>query len=213
MEMQHMRRCFAMMAGRSTRYAQSRFCGWTDPPLATEGRQTVLTLREALQTQGVSLPKIWFVSDRRRAIATFEIMTAGMHAPIVRLSETLREINFGHYENLTWEELPADFQSHYENCLANPTHLRFPGGESFRDFCDRVTRGLLQVLTQEGDDSAIGIIGHQGSMRVVFMVSKGLSPESFFEETPQTGSGEWVTLAIADVEAWRFKYLREYLDV
>lgn len=211
--MQQTRRCFAMMAGRSTRYAQSRFCGWTDPPIAAEGRQAVLSLRESLQKSGIGLPKVWYVSDRRRAIATFEIMTAGMHAPIVHITEALREINFGHYENLSWEEIPPDFQSHYDFCLHRPSELRFPGGESFNDFCDRVTRGLQSILADQGDNSDIAIIGHQGSMRLFFMVAKGIGPDHFFDETPQTGSGEWISLSASDVASWRAKYLREFLDV
>jgi broad specificity phosphatase PhoE len=181
--------------------------------MAAEGRQAVLALRESFQNSGMSLPKVWYVSDRRRAIATFEIMTAGMHAPIVHITENLREINFGHYENLSWDEIPPDFQSHYDFCLHKPSELRFPGGESFNDFCDRVTRGLLEILSQEGDSSDLGIIGHQGSMRLCFMLAEGLAPEAFFDVTPQTGSGEWISLSASDVSAWRSKYLREYLDV
>jgi broad specificity phosphatase PhoE len=211
--MHQQRRCFAMMAGRSTRYAQSQFCGWTDTPLAAEGRQAVLALRETFQRDGIELPKIWYVSDRRRAVATFEIMSAAMHAPVVRLSAALREINFGHYETLTWDELPADFQSHYEYSLSRPSELRFPGGESFGDFCDRVTRGLLQILAEDKDDSNIGIIGHQGSMRIFFMVANGIKLDAFFDDTPQPGSGDWISISLADVEAWRSEHLREFLDV
>ncbi len=206
------RLCFAMMAGRSTRFGQSQFCGWTDPPLAAEGRQAVLSLRQSLQKSGTELPKIWYVSDRRRAIATFEIMSAGMHAPVVRITSALREINFGHYETLTWDELPPDFQTHYEYCQSHPSELRFPGGESFLDFCDRVTRGLVEILGSDQADSSIAMIGHQGSMRVCYLASQGLSPEAFFAETPLPGSGEWIRLNQADIEGWRRQYLPEYIN-
>ncbi len=65
------RRCLVVQNGRSTRGQADRFCGWTDPPLSGQGRQAVLTLRQKLLDSGVRLPKIWYVSDRRRAVESF----------------------------------------------------------------------------------------------------------------------------------------------
>jgi broad specificity phosphatase PhoE len=201
------RRTFVVMSGRSTRGKADRFCGFTDPPLSIEGRQELLAFRERRIGEGLRLPGIWYVSDRRRAVESFEILTAGMRAPVVRLSEKLREINFGDFENLTWEELPADFQRHYEACLRSPMELRFPGGEAFRDMCERVSAGALEILSYEEDDSDIGVVGHQGSLRLWFMMAEGLPPEAFFDETPQLGDGRWVDIGVPHVAAWRRKYL------
>ena len=201
------RRCLTVMSGRSTRGHATRFCGFTDPPLASEGRQAVMALRQQLVADGVRFPQIWYVSDRRRAVETFEILTAGMRAPIVRLSEKLREINFGDYENLTWEELPQDFQRHYEACLKAPMDLKFPRGEAFRDLCERVSTGALEILSYEEDDSDICIVGHQGSMRVWHMMAAGQPPDAFFDATPELGKGEWLDISVAHVAQWRRKYL------
>ena len=201
------RRCFVVLNGRSTRGQADRFCGWTDPPLSTQGQQAVLVLRQKLQESGTRLPKIWYVSDRRRAVESFEIMTAGMHAPVVRIADKLREINFGAYENLTWEELPDDFQRHYEACLRSPMELKFPSGEGFRELCDRVSAGALEILSYEEDDSDIGIVGHQGSLRLWFMMAEGLPPEAFFNDTPELGDGRWLRIGMQDVAQWRRKHL------
>lgn len=201
------RRCYIVMAGRSTRGQADRFCGWTDPPLSAQGRHAVLALRQRLTEQRARLPKIWYVSDRRRAVETFEVMSAGMHAPVVRLSDKLREINFGQYENLTWEELPEDFQRLYETSLRAPMELKFPGGEGFREMCDRVSSGALEILSYEEDDSDIGVVGHQGSMRLWMMMAEGLPPSSFFDETPELAEGRWLELDVAHVAQWRRKYL------
>lgn len=205
-------RCFLVLNGQSTRGHADRFCGFTDPPLSEHGRQSVLALRQKLVSQDQRLPRTWYVSDRRRAIETFEIMTAGMHAPVLNISERLREINFGDYENLTWEELPTDFQRHYEACLAAPMDLRFPGGESFRDMCERVSAGALEILSYEEDDSAIGIVGHQGSIRVWQLMVAGQSPDAFFRETSEVGDAHWINIGVAEVAAWRRRYLSQAAD-
>jgi broad specificity phosphatase PhoE len=201
------RRCFIVLNGRSTRGQASRFCGWTDPPLSANGRQVVLGLRQRLTDTSTRVPKIWYVSDRRRAVETFEVLTAGMHAPVVRISDRLREINFGDYENLTWEELPPDFQRHYEVCQRAPMDLRFPGGESFRELCERVSSHALEILSYEEDDSDVGIVGHQGSMRLWIMMAEGLPPEAFFDATPELGEGRWLDIGPGHVAAWRRKHL------
>lgn len=201
------RRCFVVLNGRSTRGNADRFCGWTDPPLSSQGRQAVLSLRQKLVESGVRLPKTWYVSDRRRAVESFEIMSAGMHAPVVRITDKLREINFGAYENLTWEELPDDFQRHYEACLRAPMDLKFPSGEAFREFCDRVSTGALEILSYAEDDSDVGVVGHQGSLRLWFMMAEGLPPEAFFDQTPELGDGRWLRIGVTDVGAWRRKFL------
>ena len=206
------RRCFIVMSGKSTRGPADRFCGWTDPPLSPEGRQQILTCHQDISVSAQSLPRIWYVSDRRRAVETFEILTAGTQAPVVRITEKLREINFGIYENLTWEELPYDFQRSYETCMREPMRLRFPEGESFREMCERVSALALDVLSYQDDDSDIGVVGHQGSMRLWQMMAEGLPPETFFAETPELGNGLWLTISATHVAQWRHKYLSPELN-
>jgi broad specificity phosphatase PhoE len=164
-------------------------------------------MRQKLLEQNERLPRIWYVSDRRRAVETFEVMTAGMPTPVVRLSDKLREINFGDFENLTWEELPPDFQRNYEACLNAPMELKFPGGEGFRDMCERVSTGALEILSYEEDDSDLAIVGHQGSMRLWIMMAEGRPPEEFFVSTPQLADAQWLDISVAQVANWRRKFL------
>lgn len=201
------RKCLVVKSGRSTKGLADRFCGWTDPPLSIEGRKEIMSLRQASAEKGHRTPKIWYVSDRRRAVETFEILSAGTHAPVVRLTERLREMNFGVYENLTWEELPEDFQRHYENALTAPMELKFPGGESFVEFCDRVSTGAMEILSYEDDDSDIAIICHEGSQRIWQLIAEDLPPAAFFSSTEVAPEGLSLSIKLADVIHWRRRYM------
>jgi alpha-ribazole phosphatase len=200
-------KCLLIQHGSTTRGSDDRFCGFTDPPLSSTGRQLVLNLRERLQREGVRLPGTWYVSDRRRTVETFEIMTAGLPAPVVRLSEKLREINFGEFENLTWQELPVEFQRRYEASMTDPFDLKFPQGESFRDLCERVSSLALEILSWVEHEGDIGIVGHQGSMRLWVMMAEGLPPSAFFSERMQHGEARWIEIGADQVAQWRQKYL------
>ncbi|MBM4250479.1 MAG: histidine phosphatase family protein [Deltaproteobacteria bacterium] len=201
------RHCFTIMSGRSTRGAADRFCGWTDPPLSEDGRAQVMARRVELSREVRKLPAIWYVSDRRRAIETFEVLTAGTQVPILRIADKLREINFGVYENLTWEELPDEFQRQYELALTDPLRLTFPEGESFRDMCERVSALALDILSYQDDESDVGVIGHQGSVRLWHLMAEELPPEQFFADTPDLGQGKWITISASQVAQWRHRHL------
>ena len=200
------KKCLLMVNGISTR-GGNRFCGFTDPPLSGAGRQAMMSLRDELIGSNEGLPKIWYVSDRRRAIESFETLTAGMHAPVVRLTEKLREINFGDYENLTWDELPPDFQRSYEIAMNVPMTLRFPNGESFYEMCERVTAGALEILSFADDDSDLGILGHQGSIRLWQVIAAGLEPREFFNNQPNFATARWAEISVSDVATWRKKFM------
>jgi broad specificity phosphatase PhoE len=201
------KKCLLVQNGRSTRGTADRFCGFTDPPLSAEGRQAVLSLRTKLLNEGESLPSTWYVSDRRRAVETFEILTAGRRAPVVRLTEGLREINFGDYENLTWDELPEDFRQNYQRKMSDPIGLAFPNGESFYELCERVSLAAIEILSLEDDEANIGIVGHQGSLRVWALMVQNESPARFFDATMEAAECRWVDLSLRDVTRWRREYL------
>ena len=46
------RRCLIVISGKSTRGSEDRFCGWTDPPLSREGRQSILALGQQIEQGG-----------------------------------------------------------------------------------------------------------------------------------------------------------------
>jgi broad specificity phosphatase PhoE len=201
---QKIRRVLLVQNGESSRGHGDRFCGFTDPPLSEKGRQDVLDFLNRLGKD--RLPRCWFSSDRRRAQETFDILSAGLHAPIIRLTDTLREMNFGDFENLTWEELPPAFQRHYESCLKDPRDLKFPRGESFLDLCRRVSSGALEILAYD-DNSDIGIVGHQGSIKIWSMMANALAPAHFFEAIPEFSQGIWLNISLGDVASWRRAHL------
>src|SRR5690606_27849713 len=97
-------------------------------------------------------------------------------------------------------------QRHYEACIAAPMDLKFPGGESFAEMCERVSRGALEILSYE-DDADTGVVGHQGSMRLWMLMAQGEPPTKFFDETPELGRGLWLDIGLQQVVQWRRRYL------
>src|SRR5437868_1413233 len=84
---------------------QGRFQGQTDIPLNDTGRRQAQRLREHLA--GTSFENV-LASDLSRARETAEIVAAP-HKMAVQTDCRLRELQFGKWEGMTYEEIQATY--------------------------------------------------------------------------------------------------------
>lgn len=132
---------------------QRRYCGHADPPLAPEGRRHITRLRETRAWPGTVV-----CSDLRRSIETASLLLPRVSP---RIRPEWREINFGAWEGLTWEETGCkdpDLLRHPDFC--------FPRGETMARLQSRVERGLRDVLRMAAEECLV--IAHQGSIAAAF---------------------------------------------
>ncbi len=111
-----------------------RYCGHSDPDLNAQGRAQLTRLSQLLREEMLDTV---YSSDLRRATSTAQAIVAGRNIPRV-LRPALREIDFGDWEGLSWEEieqLDPDYAQKWVNSYPN---LPAPSGESFQDFERRV---------------------------------------------------------------------------
>jgi broad specificity phosphatase PhoE len=131
------------------------FCGHTDPPLNSVGREQAQAL--ARLSLKWNIGRI-YSSDLKRAIETAHPIAAVNGLPILVRTE-LREISFGDWEGRRWSDLRADKPD-----IAIPESLLDfcpPGGEAFPSFRDRVIR-ILTCLAGECDRQTAAVVTHLG---------------------------------------------------
>lgn len=86
----------------------------------------------------------------------------------VHVEDDLREMDFGELDGQSVED---SLRRHPELMAAlyrQPDDLQLPGGESFRDFAERVVAGFNQVLDRFAGDHLL-LITHGGVIRVLLM--------------------------------------------
>ncbi len=160
-----------------------RFCGHSDPELNERGRQQLAGLVTALSAHEI---RRVYTSDLRRAQQTAEAIAkhfeAGLHA-----RPGLREIHFGLWEGLSWNEiemrdpvLAKRWAGEYPNATA-------PGGEPFREFESRVGREIAYLL-DEATKTPIAVVAHAGFIRVVLTSLCGVSEQEAWDRTKDYGS-------------------------
>ncbi len=146
-----------------------RFAGYTDVELSEEGRRQVERLRDYLVNDKIDAV---YSSDLKRALVTAEVVTTGRDVDIISCPE-LREVNYGDVEGLTFQEIGQRYPEVAEMVVNFNLKLAFPGGESFEEFIERVTK-FLNRLKKHAPPETILIVSHSGPLRVLVCYLLGI---------------------------------------
>ena len=155
--------------GRTAWNAGQRFQGHTDVPLDDEGRAQATALAALLRGERIDAA---VSSDLARAHETARIVLGSRHVPL-RIDPDWREMRFGDWEGLTWEEIVA---ANPELDPMNATTVRAytpRGGESFAELKTRVGRAVDRIVVASGDDGAALVATHAGPLHALLEVLLG----------------------------------------
>jgi alpha-ribazole phosphatase/probable phosphoglycerate mutase len=154
------------------------FCGHSDPEINACGRRQIRDLIERMAHETIDAI---YSSDLRRAASTAESLSEAFAAPVTR-RRGLREIHFGDWEGLTWNEIErraADYARRWIEAFPN---LRAPGGESVLDFEARVQDEVDHLLVVS-EDKRIAVVTHGGVMRSALRTLCGCTGQDAWERT------------------------------
>ncbi|MCI8609778.1 MAG: phosphoglycerate mutase family protein [Firmicutes bacterium] len=187
--------------------AKKWYYGWTDVPLLPEG----VAALQNLCAQGIYPPLLdadCYTSGMVRTEQTFQVIYGD--APHRALPH-MKEINFGDWERLTFEELKSD--PHFDTWINDKTGtVAYPGGESLSTFAVRIGQGLTELLalhhlkelshSADNQDAVSILVCHGGviaaSMENMFPNEK----ETFWQWVPDPGHGYTVYLKDGKPESY-----------
>jgi broad specificity phosphatase PhoE len=121
--------------------------GWLPGRLSDAGRNNAAALGQRRCDDGLAAI---FVSDLERAIETVEVAFAGTDIPVL-MDWRLRECDYGKLNGAAAPEVHRDRRRHLD--------LPYPGGESWRQAAERVSR-FLTDLRLRWDGKRILVVGH-----------------------------------------------------
>ena len=156
-----------------------RYCGHSDPELNAQGRAQLTKLVQLLSAEPFDTV---YSSDLRRAKSTAQAIAAGRNIPRV-LRPALREIDFGDWEGMSWEQIEQLDPEYAQKWMAAYPHLPAPSGESFQTFETRILEEVNLLL--DGNPGPIAVVTHAGVLRVVLRHLCGCSePEAWRQTRP-----------------------------
>jgi broad specificity phosphatase PhoE len=156
------------------------FCGQSDPELNARGRVQLAELVKELRAENLGSV---YTSDLRRAHET-GLAIAEAFGVTCHVRPALREIDFGRWEGLRWEDIEEQDEAYARDWIAKYPHLPAPGGEDFGDFERRVLEEV-KFLELEAEIAArnIVVVTHAGVLRTILCSLQGRSREDAWEQT------------------------------
>jgi len=95
----------------------------------------------------------------------------------VQFDDDLREIDFGRWENRTFDEAAADDPALTEQWAAFDPELTFPGGENLGRFLLRVQSAADRLTADEAD--TVLVVSHGGVIRMMLCYLLGCDPRQY----------------------------------
>lgn len=146
-----------------------KYQGVTDVPLSERGHRQAACLVDYFAD--IPLDAV-YASDLQRARDTAEPLAASKDLPI-RFRSELREIHFGQWEGLTYEEITARWPGSIEHMYSNVSTVRIEGGESFGDLQSRAEQVLAEIAERE-EGKSVAVVCHGGTIRCIICSLLGL---------------------------------------
>jgi broad specificity phosphatase PhoE len=157
-----MTRCWLIRHAEPVAEASGRCYGSMDFGLSEHGRSAMAMAAEYLKDEQIAAV---YSSPLLRARESAEIVVASRSIPVELVSD-FRELDFGEFEGLTYDEIAARHPDVYREWMDAPTGVRFPKGECFEELRMRVL-SAFQDIVREKAGLTVAIISHGGVNRAL----------------------------------------------
>lgn len=171
-----MSRFYLVRHGETVWNKQSRYQGQSNVPLSDTGRMQAKILSRRLENEAIDLI---YASDLDRAIETANII-AEPHDLEVVCSKSMRELGFGIWEGLTYDEIINKWPESMKKWQNDPLNVKPPNGETLAELMER-TSDFLMAVAKNHPDKTILIATHAGPIRAILSVLLDLKWEFFWK--------------------------------
>lgn len=159
--------------GPIERKFDGRFVGATEAPLAGDAHGEIEALAKLIRDRK---PDRFLCSPQKRARQTADII-AGEVGLSVEVDPDLREVDFGRWEAMTFDEIAAADPELTERWARWEEDFAFPGGESLKDFLARVKAVAGRMAA--GSEETILAVTHGGVIRSMICHLLGLPDREY----------------------------------
>lgn len=187
--------------GETAWNAERRIQGQLDEPLSVLGHaQARATAKILVQEDFAAV----YASDLSRAQQTAEAIARLRGCP-VRLEAGLRERHYGVFQTRTYDEMRRDFPREYARFMAREIDFVLPGGESLRQFAQRVLHCVEAIVAAHAGGQVL-IATHGGVLDILHrrVTGKPLDAPRDFEipnaalNWLEIADGRWTLLSWAE---------------
>lgn len=197
-------RIYLVRHGATELTAEDRFAGSTDVTLSEEGRRQVTALAVRLRCDTLDAV---YASPMGRTVETARII-AEPHdlAPVPE--PALREIDYGHWEGKTRDEIETAYPQEYAAWQEDPLTIAPAGGESGIQVLARALPVMRRIVEQH-EGRAVLVVSHKGTNRLLISSLLGFDARGYRDRLDQSPAA----LSILDFASLTRARLRAFNDV
>lgn len=159
--------------GESEANIQKRFSGITDVELSLKGKNQAIIAGQNLKKEKISHI---YSSPLKRAKDTAKIICNEINIDENKIITDINliEVNFGIFENMTWEEMRANNRNETDNWILKKHKYKFPEGEGYDDIIERIS-----VFIDNIPDNSV-IVSHFGVIQSILLYLKIVDDSSLW---------------------------------
>lgn len=169
--------------GETESNKKGAYLGWTDVQLNNNGLRRAHLARQKLKETKVDMI---FCSPLKRATETAQIINKNYNKEII-FDDALKEINFGLWDNLTYDEIREKHEEKHKEWLEGSLNFIFPQGESAQEAFER-HEDFINKLTEEVKEGTVLLVTHGGFIRNAIAILLGMKAEDAWHFKVDNGS-------------------------
>lgn len=189
-------RIYLVRHGATELTAEDRFAGSTEVSLSDEGRTQVAALAQRLR--GDRLDAV-YASPMQRTMETARLIAAP-HGLEPLAEPDLREIDYGHWEGRSRDEVEADCGDEYNAWQEDPLTVAPAGGESGIDVLARALP-VFRRIVQNHRHQAVLVVSHKGTNRLLVSSLLGFDARGYRDRLDQSPAALTILDFATDVRA------------
>lgn len=157
--------------GESIMNVEKKFCGWNECDLTKNGEEQAKKMAEEINK--LNIQKV-YSSPLKRAYKTARAISDR-----VITDEGLKELNFGEFDSVPFEEVNNKFTNLANELLEGEFDFTYPNGENRYEFYERVTRTFDKIIHNDTSDKII-MVTHSCVIRSLLSYVFTSSPSLYF---------------------------------
>jgi len=175
---------YLLRHGQTEANSEGRYRGWTESHLSARGVEQAQKTGDYLFEQGIQR---LFSSDLSRALQTAQAI--GEKCGLKPFpSPLLREIHFGRWEGLTYEEIQASYQEEFTSWIKDPFRRPVPCGEDLATVYRRMKRFLKSLKKAGLEGKKVVVVSHGGIIRATLFYLQKMREDDFWDLEVGNGS-------------------------
>ena len=157
-----MTRLIVVRHGQTLWNLERKYQGHSDIALTDKGIKQAEAVAARLAEEKIDAV---YASDLSRAFKTAACI-ADKHGLTVQVVPALREIKFGDWEGLTYEQISEQWPGLLGKLWTTPDELQIPGGESFQQLKERAYTAIEKIVAAHPDQTVV-VVAHGGTIGTI----------------------------------------------